>query len=251
MIKIDKPKTAPTILTTKGAERTQIDCDAFDESPDDYRSVKKNKFKFSQAIYGDSEVRKALKKAQNNKCCYCEKLLDKGEVEHYRPQRAVKQAHGQRIQYPGYYWLVYAWDNLFLSCHECNLEKGILFPLEDDSKRSRSHHDDYENEQPLFINPAKEEPSDHIGFRGHVPVHHTSKGDATIKGLGLRRYGLEEKRRKYLRALRLSRDLIEAAKDFQDPAIRAVVMKAQDFLKAAILPTAEFSSMARAFLEGE
>jgi len=270
MIKIDKPNTSPTILTTKGAERTQNDCDAFDRSPDDYRSGNK-RFEFPP-IYREAEVTDALKKAQNNKCCYCEKLLDgydvehfrpkgavkqadkklldKGEVEHYRPKGAVKQAD-KRIQYPGYYWLVYAWDNLFLSCRECNSKKGILFPLEDDAMRARSHHYKTENEQPLFINPANEEPSEHIGFRGHRPVPITSRGRETIKGLGLRRDGLEKDRSRYLEILRLYRDLVEKANDSQGPAIRAEIMKVQDFLKAATLPAAEFSSMARDFLEGE
>ena len=248
MIKIDKPKTAPTILTTKGAERTQIDCDAFDESPDDYRSGNK-RFEFPP-IYREAEVTDALKKAQNNKCCYCEKLLDGYDVEHFRPKGAVKQAD-KRIQYPGYYWLVYAWDNLFLSCRECNSKKGILFPLEDDTMRARSHHYKTDNEQPLFINPANEEPSEHIGFRGHKPVPITSRGRETIKGLGLRRDGLEKDRSRYLEILRLYRDLVEKANDSQGPAIRAEIMKAQDFLKAATLPAAKYSSMARAFLEGE
>ena len=246
MIKIDKPNTSPTILTTKGAERTQNDCDAFDNSPDDYRSREK-KFKFNQDFYGDPEVRDALLKAQNGKCCYCEKLIDVGEVEHFRPKGAVKQAHGQSKQSPGYYWLVYAWDNLFLSCHECNSKKGILFPLQDDTVRARSHHNDIDDEQPLFINPT-EEPSDHIGFREHVPVPITSRGRETIKGLGLRRYGLEEKRRRYLDNLCLYRDFVETANDFQDPDVRVLVIKAQDFLQTATLPAAEYSAMARAFL---
>ena len=114
--------------------------------------------------------------------------------------------------------------------------------------RARSHHYKTVNEQPLFINPAKEEPRDHIVFRGHNPEPITSRGRETIKGLGLRRDGLENDRSRYLESLRLYRDLVEKANDSQGPAIRAEIMKAQDFLKAATLPAAEYSAMARAFL---
>ena len=196
--------------------------------------------------------------AQNDKCCYCEKLLDGYDVEHFRPQRTVKQAHGAGIQRPGYYWLVYAWDNLFLSCHECNSKKGYLFPLEDDTMRVRSHHNnvDIKNEQPLFINPATEEPRKHIRFRGAAVIPHkirgrvSTRGRATIKGLKLER--LDDIRGTRLSLLKHQRNIIElGTKCPNDERWQTLVKGAQEILNNAIRPKAEFSSMARDFLEGE
>ena len=96
MIRIVKPDNVPKILTTKGAEQTQRDCTAYDNSPDDYRSGTKT-FNSNNRIYGTKSVKNALLRAQNDKCCYCEsKFLstDYGDVEHYRPKGAVKQALG-------------------------------------------------------------------------------------------------------------------------------------------------------------
>lgn len=71
MIRIVKPLKGPNILITKGAAQIQQDCAAYDASPTDYRSGEKT-FNIDTKIYGAESVRKALRRAQYKKCCYCE-----------------------------------------------------------------------------------------------------------------------------------------------------------------------------------
>ncbi|MEZ5007772.1 MAG: hypothetical protein R2753_06420 [Chitinophagales bacterium] len=60
--------------------------------------------------------KKELVNSQGKKCCYCEKPIDKGDLEHYRPKKGWKQNNGAAMTKPGYYWLAYRWRNLLLSC---------------------------------------------------------------------------------------------------------------------------------------
>ena len=251
MIQIVKLIPAPKILTTKGTEQTQQDCAAYDANPTDYRSGEKT-FKIDTKIYSAESVKKALRGAQYNKCCYCEsKFLSTsyGAVEHYRPKGAIQQARGQKKEYPGYYWLAYDWNNLLFSCTACNTKKGALFPIKDNNARARSHYDDIAMEQPLLVNPAIENPRDHIRFSEGDPEHRTEIGRLTIQVLCLRRQDLEEARREWLAQLKIFRKLVEEQKDSTDPGIQDLVREAREKLDAAIRPEAEHCSMAMDFLE--
>jgi hypothetical protein len=46
-------------------------------------------------------------------------------VEHWRPKATPRQDKEHR----GYWWLAYAWDNLFLACDACQTHRGSSFPL--------------------------------------------------------------------------------------------------------------------------
>ena len=247
MIKIKKPAKPPKTLIEKGAAENKENCAAYDCSPEDYRSGQKS-FKFKNKIYGSKTVKKALLRAQYEKCCYCEsKFLanSPGDVEHYRPKGAVKQTDGQRVEHPGYYWLAYEWNNLLVSCADCNRSyKKDLFPLKNPDARARSHHDKIDDERPLFVNPAIDDPRRHIRFRGATPYHLTKVGRETIKGMGLRKTALEERRIERLQGLKIIRDLIEGAKDPSDSEVKA----AREFLAAFTRPNAEYSSMVQDFL---
>ncbi len=93
MIQIIKPDQSPEVLTTKGKERTRLDCEEFERHTKEYLSGKLKMAKADNKIYGDSAMKDVLLTAQNNKCCYCERSRDRVEldVEHYRPKGAVKQ----------------------------------------------------------------------------------------------------------------------------------------------------------------
>ena len=82
---------------------------AIDEGPN---HVVKN------AIYGSDEVRAALEELFSFKCAYCESSLGESgwDVEHFRPKGRV----AENREHPGYYWLAYAWENLYPSCVHCN-----------------------------------------------------------------------------------------------------------------------------------
>ncbi len=192
MIRIIKP-SPPGILLTRGLAETQALCDAHERG--------ERKFSFDDAIYAAPEVRSILRNAQHDKCAFCESKfahIGFGDVEHFRPKAAVVQKDGDALEKPGYYWLVYEWSNLFLSCQLCNQRfKRNLFPLRNPRKRARSHNDKLGDEKPLLLDPATTNPIKHIGFRDEVayPINGSKAGAITIEVFGLNRPELVEARR--------------------------------------------------------
>ena len=246
MIRIDKPPKPPDVLLSRGVKQTRKDEADYDKDPDGFISGRE-KFPLKGTIYGHKSVKNAQLNAQHGKCCYCEKISC-GEIEHYRPKRAVRQSPKSTNLYPGYYWLAYDWDNLLVSCTDCNRNKSILFPLEDETTRARSHHDNIQDEKPLFINPAKDEPREHICFCREEPVPVTELGRKTIECLRLRRHDLQAARGDWLTMLEKLRDLIVADENSDNPNVLDQNKKAKKYLEKAKCPEAQFSSMVLDFL---
>lgn len=135
-------------------------------------------------IYKKEDVKQKLRTDQFNKCAYCECRLngDFGDVEHYRPKKEYRISTEHKSISPGYYWLAYDWSNLLLACSICNrTHKKTLFPLADETKRDIPHKN-ISNETPLIINPANEEPRNHIEFNCHIARPRTLNGVASAKG---------------------------------------------------------------------
>ena len=109
------------------------------------------------------KVKKFLYESQHGKCCYCERKKDKEEadVEHFRPKAKVEEAE----DHPGYWWLAYSWENLLIACKRCNQKyKKSKFPLKDESKRAYTEKSDSDEEEPILINPLKEDPDLFIDY---------------------------------------------------------------------------------------
>ena len=144
MIKVTKDFTdIPSILTKRKRE------DAFNHNIDE------SSYADEKNCYKVGSVQKRLNKIYHLKCAYCEKkLLDAPKhIEHYRPKDV-------------YYWLAYSWDNLLLSCGNCNSAKGKRFKtinkkLKYDNELYSSIHNliSYYDmlEVPLIINPEQED----------------------------------------------------------------------------------------------
>jgi uncharacterized protein (TIGR02646 family) len=256
MIQIIKP-AAPARLIEDGGDQTDMDCDEFDRYPHDYRTGVK-KFTALGEIYNSPEVKAILMAAHNNKCCYCERCFEDPaylHVEHYRPKGAVKQNRNEHRKFPGYYWLTYDWDNLFLSCHACNCSnKGDLFPLVDSTLRDArglSHHYDTSQEEPLFVNPGSDDPREHIRFKGDAPYHRTERGRVTIKELRLDSHrSIIKARLEKIAILDKARRVVESSKkNPENTELAAVAEEFREYLTAAILPSAALSSMAQDYLE--
>jgi len=195
-------------------------------------------------------VKQALLTLQHGKCAFCEAKITHiafGDVEHYRPKGGFRQRRKGALKLPGYYWLAYDWHNLLVSCAVCNQRfKGNRFPLALHSPRARSPRHDLGRERPLFLNPAEDDPAQHLGFRDHVvyAVNDSPRGKATRQGLGLNRTKLKEDRERYLAPLRLVLTLA------QSPASphRA---EARLFLRRTVQPDAPYTAMVRAWLAAE
>lgn len=253
MIRIHKPASAPQILQGRGQTQTQTDCAGFDNDPG-YRSGRK-RFKFKRAIYANKKVKSVLLKAQHDKCAFCERRITPssyGDVEHYRPKGAFRASTTGRKQTPAYYWLAYAWDNLLASCEICNQRfKGEAFPLLNESRRARSHHDDVSAEQPALINPATEDPSQFITFRGEIPcsIGGGRRGKETIRLLGLDRPKLNDDRMEKLEVLLYLRKVVDMAEaNPKNQVLQSLLREARSFLASAVQDTSEYAAMARAAL---
>ncbi len=187
---------------------------AYDANPHDYQALSPddpvNKFEFDSSIYGSNEVKAELISVQNGKCCFCEakmRHVSDGDVEHFRPKGRWKQVNGTPINYPGYYWKAYDWDNLFLACQRCNeREKQDLFPLEINSPRASNHNIDVSLENPMFLDPQNDDPEDHIEFNDQYIRAKSNRGKTTISELGLDRSDLESRREEKLDDIRALED---------------------------------------------
>ena len=270
MIQLHRPTVIPNRLLTKGKEVADRDRKAFNESTTEYLSGTWSMPSADSSVYAAAAVKTKLSKMHSDKCCYCERKsmigleeTDRGQsdevfelhVEHFRPYGATQQSLGIKREKPGYFWLGYDWANLLLACRRCNSNnKKILFPLTDPTKRARTpkQKQKLQKEKPLFINPAIQDPRDHIRFEGASPVGHTQEGRETIEGIGLDKSDLFEKRLEYL-TLILATNVVastEAAKHPGDKELQQNAAKARTFLAIAEKPESKFSSMAIDYLAG-
>jgi uncharacterized protein (TIGR02646 family) len=205
VIPIKKPEQGPDILRRRGIPATRQLCEQHDVDPEAQKT-----FEFNSKIYGDTSVKQALRKAQHDKCALCESKISHishGDVEHFRPKAGHRQEPEGALGQPGYYWLAYEWTNFLFCCQLCNqVFKGNLFPLANPAHRAKSHHEDINDEGPLLVNPAIEDPARFIEFRKNLvhAVGGNPRGVATIKVFGLNRKELEDKRLSYFLFFRQS-----------------------------------------------
>lgn len=243
----------PTILTNQGKEQTRKDCLAFKRASRSAvnKYLSGDKEFTNLKYYSRPTVKNALMKSHHSKCCYCEQRRRQSElaVEHFRPRTAAKQIRNGVPIYPGYFWLAYSWDNLYLSCAECNGRfKSCLFPLANPAKRASSCSDRISDERPLLVDPGLDKPRKHIRFRVDKIYSISRKGEKTIEILQLDEENLRKAREEKIGILQNLLDIIELAKEKNEDVWEKKAEKARQELDKAILPQAGFSSMAKDFL---
>lgn len=245
MIKIDKGE-APEVLVVEGEQLTESMKSDFDIHMVEYTNGVL-KFKFTTA-YRSNKVQEALIERQSNKCCFSEAKFvgDYPHVEHFRPKGRVDEMQPKSQMYPGYFLLAYKWSNLFLCKQLINVSyKKNFFPLEEGSIRNKIPQDELDGEVALLVDPAKDEPRNHICFHQDEPVHKDEKGKATIEYLGLKHphfVRARETKFKLLDGLKTLIDLllVENKDNKEYPQVKENIA----LLKSAMQPDAEFSSMA-------
>ncbi len=249
MIRIHRSPEAPEVLRTEGAARrraheTEVDADLGSFTSGD------STLTFDRDVYGHQSVKTALITMQHEKCAFCEAKplhVSDGDVEHFRPKGAVRQADSEPLERPGYYWLANEWDNLLFACERCNRRhKKNLFPVTDPGRRARSHRDTLVHEIPVFIDPAAEDPELYIGYRDHVPIAigGNLRGEQTIDALGLRRPDLNTDREAHLETVRVLHAI--ATNPEINDELRA---KARTLLAKRLTVGGEYSLMCRAAVE--
>jgi uncharacterized protein (TIGR02646 family) len=164
--------------------------------------------------YSLPAVKQALYLAQEKKCAWCERRRDysSSPVEHFRPKDGAWR-HGRGapsvVDRGHYWWLTWTWTNLLFACPRCNDSghKSNYFPLAAGSAALAPPRRPYSgqsgpalfrtaSERPLLIDPAAEDPLDHITWRPlqrqlerrdwkWSPWGLTARGRATIEVLRL------------------------------------------------------------------
>jgi uncharacterized protein (TIGR02646 family) len=253
VIRIHKPLVPPNKLAQDGKRKRRSHCSSYSRNPTAYQSGEKT-FSFDGAIYAHVSVKQALIESQHSKCCFCERLISTdGDVEHFRPKQAYKQAAGEPLQRPGYYWLAYDWSNLYLACTGCNQRhKQNLFPLQNPGDRATTHHADITLEKPLLIDPGSDNPEELIGFRGEIAyaVDGNARGQVTLDALKLNERSIPESRRRQLARLKVLHELVqEAAKCPENTELQKLSEKAKDNLEKAVQDDAEFSAVFRCAIQ--
>ena len=217
--------------------------------------------------YKKDGVGEALDELFNRKCAYCESLLagqQPGDIEHYRPKAKVVyiDQHGIKHIVPNvYYWLAADWENLLLSCADCNrprsqdltdaservIGKGNLFPLDDESKRASAAHQ-VSNEPCLLLNPCSDDPNLHLVFKLDCTIEprlidggFSRTGESTIQTCGLQRIELLQARASYMRGVHsAARCVAKAIADGIEPDARDI-----DDITYYMSPKSPYSAFAR------
>jgi uncharacterized protein (TIGR02646 family) len=251
VIRVQKLAAPPEKLAQDGKNKRRSHCSSYSRNPTTYQSGERT-FSFDCNIYAHKSVKQALIQTQHGKCCFCERLIGTdGDVEHFRPKQAYKQATGEPLYRPGYYWLAYEWNNLYLACSGCNQRhKQNLFPLQNPSARAISHRHNLGLEQPLFIDPGKEDPEEFIRFRGEVAyaTEANIRGQATLDALKLNQRSLPEARLQRLQMLKRLWQVVQLARSDEkadDAEFQELAVEAEKSLEQATRDTAEFSAASR------
>ena len=196
MIKIDRSQVRrPSALDKKNrAGKTETE-----RAIEHYTSPTFDGTNFEFKIYSDPEVKESLIKLFKGKCAYCESTflhVYSGDVEHFRPKGEIEEATPHKK--PGYYWLAADWDNLLLSCRNCNqklshsiygtgnkktMGKMNQFPLSDSSKYVRQHDHPNgildEEQYRLLLNPCIDNPEEHLEYGEEGVIRPKKHADGT------------------------------------------------------------------------
>jgi uncharacterized protein (TIGR02646 family) len=168
------------------------------DEPDALRSARQRRLSESPAFKGYGVARAPLHRAQHGKCAYCE--MQQQDValptEHFRPKARVTDDPDHQTALTGYWWLAWTWGNLLFSCATCNspARKGNHFALERGSIPLQAGQEPPCDERPMFVDPSREDPLEHISFVQLRPGRWvprarrgSERGEYTIIKLGLDR----------------------------------------------------------------
>ena len=207
MIKIDRAAVPePPVLRSEAVLRERQRMEEFFRLP--YGKRAQTRFDFETRLLWSpgGEVRMALMQLFHQKCAYCETPLESAAdqqptLEHFRPRANARNSAGT-VDPDHYWWLFYEWENLYVACQECSVNKRDQFPVIGTRVDVGEKGIALTREQPSLLDPCLDDPVKHLSFTidGQVePVQlyetPTSRGEATIRILGLNRKSLVAARR--------------------------------------------------------
>lgn len=227
--------------------------------------------------YKEKEVRIALNDLFHGKCGYCESrivAITVGDIEHFRPKGGFGN-DPKNLTKPGYYWLAAKWENLLLSCPNCNrtntfeivnigeqtVGKLNQFPLANELYRLRKPLDDFDKEESVryLLDPCKDNPNKHLIFSDDgliLPKKRgrgfSKKGTHSINVYALQRKELVEDREALIIKIKAQIKSVERAIKIQnkigvgvDSDIDESLEEEMETLKAYLNPREPFLALAR------
>jgi 5-methylcytosine-specific restriction endonuclease McrA len=281
MIYVDRNKVpVPAILIDPAGKAAEEISKAITH----FTSADKDK-PFEFKVYGDKTVKKALTLLFNGKCAYCENkitAITTGDIEHFRPKSQVKRADNT-LQKPGYFWLAASWENLLLSCNNCNrkttqevvdgseLAMGKLdqFPLLDEkwrcagyikSKTRLEKKLEKDEKARLLINPCVDNPEEHLFFQDNgVPMakqdpvtkQSSLKGEKSIEVYALFRKPLVDERKELIKDILLriaqAKEMFEGIVEARKSGSKVLEKKFDGLLNTQIGSLAEMTQPDKRF----
>jgi uncharacterized protein (TIGR02646 family) len=163
MIQITRgSKSEPAVLRGPAAKQAQEKAAQFFSSRS--RATLQSEHEFDQHLLRSKPVTAALGKVFSDRCAFCGRGIEaRLEIHHFRPAEGAVGADGQTSR-RHYWWLAYAWENLYLACSECSTAQGQKFPVGGTRARVRSGTEALANEGPVLIDPCAENPEDDLVY---------------------------------------------------------------------------------------
>ena len=207
MIKLIKGEI-PQIIVDRGEEWATLWVDHV-ENGTKLRDVDTKRYKHPK-------IKEAILRETAQKCAYCESKVTHthpGDIEHILP----------KLKRPD---LFITWNNLTLSCDNCNTKKGQY----------------YSEEEPL-LNPYSDDPQKHLVFHGALVFHVPGSliGERTLRKLDLSRVALVERRTDRIQALK---PLIDRWFNQPEGALKALLL--EEICKE-LSQDREYTAMLRSF----
>jgi uncharacterized protein (TIGR02646 family) len=246
------------------------------------RAKQFDKIKFG--VYKDKALAAILEDLFNKKCAYCEAraaATSPWDIEHFRPKSKTFKKDEPKKGFIGYYWLAAEWDNLLLSCPNCNrpkkhqvpgrkdkilIGKHEQFPLDKEQLRCKTPDPKKlaaEEKVRLLINPCKEDPEvyfmfDEVTAPGNIGPRSTLTGfklrraEKSIEVYALHRIDLVDERARLLNELKFKMLVIDREinlyNNSKGKTQKGAVKNIQEYVDILVnyaMPNQEFSAMAK------
>lgn len=173
---------------------------------------KQERFKFNTKVL--NLVEEDVRRLFADTCAYCETPLNpKSQViEQFRPKSEACNLNSETDS-DWYWWLAYEWENLYLVCQICSLNKKNFFPVIGKRAPVNARGQELYEEKYLLLDPCYDEPAEHLKFLEDGTVKSISqitsainkknkfgdRGAVTIEVLGLNRSELIAERQQVIK----------------------------------------------------
>ncbi|HWM54003.1 MAG TPA: AAA family ATPase [Solirubrobacterales bacterium] len=187
----------PLILSGPRAQRALEEAREFFET--DTRGARQRQYDFEQhGILFDPEVEGTLEALTHGRCAFCGMggTNEDAVIAPHRlrpPQDAV--ASDGKTSRRHYWWLAFAWPNLYPACAACRKAQGAKFPTGRRRVRVGTVEELFAREEPLLLDPCIDDPEHFLVYldSGEV-VSRNPRGKATIETFDLNRPELIDER---------------------------------------------------------